>query len=211
MTFPKLTYEEYEAGGLDAHDFYKIHNGFTAVIEDGWVKDKSDKGGETLFGISRNAHPDWKMWKKVDAAAALYPRGSLGFKRAVESDKSIFMSAARIFYADYYMPVRGDQTLQEVAMVMYDLAVHAGIKRSVKIAQRAINNVTTGKKLLDDGKLGNLTLKALCGLHSGKEVEFAKEFLRLRLAWHLVANPEYTNGFTRRVHDLWRFIFEDEM
>jgi lysozyme family protein len=211
MTFPKLTYEEYEAGGLDAYDFYKIHNGFTAIIEAGWVKDPKDKGGETLFGISRKAHPDWVMWKKVDAAAQRYPRGSAGFKKLVESDKEIFMSAARIFYADYYMPVRGDQTIQEVAMVMYDLAVHAGIKRSVKMAQRTINKMHGKKTLLDDGKLGNLTLKELLKLTSVQAVEFAKEYLQLRLAWHIAANPEYTKGFTRRVHDLWRFIFEDEM
>ena len=211
MSFPSLTFEEFEEGGLDEYDFYLIHNNFTARIEAGWVNDPHDKGGETLFGISRKANQDWPVWALVDSIAEHYPKGSTRFKQKVESNKEFFLSAARIFFADYYLPVHADETQQEMAMVMYDLAVHAGVKRSVKMAQRTINKMHGGTLLIEDGRLGALTRKELVKLPSIQVETFAKEYLRLRLAWHIKANPEYTKGFTRRVHDLWRFIFEDEM
>ena len=34
--------------------------------EGGYVDDPEDRGGETICGISRNAHPNWKGWETVD-------------------------------------------------------------------------------------------------------------------------------------------------
>ena len=34
--------------------------------EGGYVDDPDDKGGETICGISRVHHPDWRGWVQID-------------------------------------------------------------------------------------------------------------------------------------------------
>lgn len=206
-------YETYVAGGISSMPFYTIHNGFTCEIEAGWVNDKKDKGGETLFGISRVSNPRWAVWPKVDELGAKFGKGTMAFKTNVEANGEFFISAARLFYAKYFMAIRLDEFEDRVACVMYDLAVHAGTERAIIMAQRTYNIVMPHKKPLhDDGVYGPLTRGAMLEMVDGLvETEFAKVYLQERLKWHKRANPEYTKAFTDRCHNLWRFLFGNEM
>ena len=44
----------------------KIAEAKTLKWEGGYCNIPGDKGGETIFGIARNMHPDLKLWKDVD-------------------------------------------------------------------------------------------------------------------------------------------------
>ena len=46
-------------------DFTKAINP-VLVSEGGYVDDPDDRGGETVRGISRKHHPDWRGWIQVD-------------------------------------------------------------------------------------------------------------------------------------------------
>ena len=41
----------------------KIAEAKTLKWEGGYCNVAGDKGGETIFGIARNMHPDLKLWK----------------------------------------------------------------------------------------------------------------------------------------------------
>ena len=43
----------------------KIAEAKTLKWEGGYCNIPGDKGGETIFGIARNMHPDLKLWSNV--------------------------------------------------------------------------------------------------------------------------------------------------
>jgi len=97
-----------------------------------------DRGGMTFAGISRIAWPDWTGWLLIDGGETTGPR----------IEAMVYQ-----FYKDNYWDVikGGEIAFQNVAFMIYDFAVNAGIKVSVKIAQKIV-----GAK--DDGILGPKTL-----------------------------------------------------
>lgn len=97
--------------------------------EGGLVDDPRDPGGLTNFGISQRAYP------KVDI------RGLTKLK------------AAEIYHADYWLPIRGDELPEAVAIVLFDMAVNMGKDRAVRLLQRALN-------IPQDGMLGPRTIAA---------------------------------------------------
>lgn len=200
-----LPFASYEKAGLTNDVFFLIHNGFTQYVEGGYSNDKNDSGGETLFGLSRVNNPDWKCWPKIDKIAAVLGRGSKRFKREVENNEEFYLSACRIFMGKYFMPLQCDKFSLPTAACMYDLGIHGGPKRSIKIAQKSCCKM--GIKLDDDGVLGPLTLGAMLQLDSN---DLAKWMLRKRLAWHRKVSPHYINAFTDRVCNLWSFCFQNE-
>jgi len=101
-----------------------------------YTNDPKDAGGETKWGISKNAHPD------VDIK-------SLTYKQAVD-----------IYRQDYYDPYYDLIMSENVAYKVYDTGVYSGRKTAVKMLQRTIRQ-QTGLTLRMDGRIGPLTLTAL--------------------------------------------------
>lgn len=97
--------------------------------EGGLVDDPRDPGGLTNFGISQRAYPD------VDI------RGLTKMK------------AAEIYHRDYWLPIRGDELPEPVAIVLFDMAVNMGVDRAVRLLQRSL-------RLPQDGLLGPRTIAA---------------------------------------------------
>ena len=97
---------------VDIEGGYKLH-----TVE-------GDRGGMTYAGIARNAWSDWPGWAKIDA-------GDMGVD---------LRNMVAEFYREYFWDkIRGDQILfSGVAFVIYDFAVNAGVKTSVKIAQEIV-------------------------------------------------------------------------
>lgn len=97
--------------------------------EGGLVDNPNDPGGLTNFGISQRAYPD------VDIRA-------LTRNQAME-----------IYERDYWLPIRGDELPEPVAIVLFDMAVNMGRDRAVRLLQRALN-------IPQDGLLGPRTVAA---------------------------------------------------
>lgn len=102
---------------------------FVLLQEDGYVNDPRDPGGETKYGISKKAFPD------LDIA-------SLTVTQAKE-----------IYRKQYWNAVQADELPPGVGLMVFDLAVNAGVHRSIILLQRAC-------KVAEDGVLGPLTLEA---------------------------------------------------
>jgi lysozyme family protein len=81
--------------------------------EGGYVNDPKDPGGETNWGISKRAYPQLDI-------------------RALTRD-----DARRIYRADFWDRVHGDEMYDGVAFQTFDFAVNSGIETAVRYLQRA--------------------------------------------------------------------------
>lgn len=99
-----------------------------------------DRGGMTYAGIARNAWPKWPGWVKIDAG---------------EMDGEL-TGLVRTFYKDHFWDkIRGDGiTAQQVAYHMFAFAVNAGLKTSVRMAQRIVGATP-------DGIFGDMTFQRI--------------------------------------------------
>lgn len=117
--------------------------------EGGYVNDPDDPGGETIFGISYRAHPDWGGWPVLHEFGAAHP--------------DLLDRARDLYYQDYWRPIYGDDIIyQPHANELFDSAVNTGIQQAVRFCQRALNLMNrNGTKWMDievDGIMGPKTL-----------------------------------------------------
>ena len=105
---------------------------------------KNDRGGQTYAGIARTKNPHWPGWAYIDKGE--FPPANL----------------VRDFYrAEFWDRIRGDDLAStEVAGMVFDFAVNAGVSVAVKLAQ-IVAGVTP------DGKAGPKTVAALDAVDPG--------------------------------------------
>jgi lysozyme family protein len=114
---------------LKAFDYLMYHEG-------GYVKDPSDAGGETKFGISKRSYPHLNI-------------------RDLTRDQ-----VRQIYFVDFWMKARCEEIVDEnIAIKFFDLAVHCGIPQAVKLLQRALR--AAGANVVEDGIIGPITSKAI--------------------------------------------------
>lgn len=112
-----------------------------------YSNDKTDKGGETLYGISRNKHPNWEGWKIVD----LYKKAS-NFPENMRRDVKL-LSLKNIFYKSlFYDPIKADEIQDELLTLhVFDFGVTSGTVTAIKYLQKVAG-------ALADGVIGAKTL-----------------------------------------------------
>lgn len=100
-----------------------------------------DRGGMTFGGIARKFHPSWGGWVIIDTAGANDPQ---------------LADLVKSFYRVNFWDRIGGNGLHSdvVAFSVFDFAVNAGVKTSVRLAQLAVNESA-------DGIMGPQTQKAL--------------------------------------------------
>ncbi len=105
---------------------------FTKLIgnEGGYVNDPRDAGGETKYGISKRSYP------QLDIAALTLDQ------------------AKAIYRRDYWDRMHADGLPANVAMQVFDGAVHSGIETSLRWLQKAVG-------VAQDGVVGKITLSAI--------------------------------------------------
>ncbi|MDR2781648.1 MAG: hypothetical protein LBB21_04325 [Holosporaceae bacterium] len=119
----------YSSKFLKAFEYLMYHEG-------GYVNDKQDAGGETKYGISKRSYPH------------------LDIKNLTQDQ------ARQIYFADFWMKSKCEDIVDEnVAIKLFDLAVHAGIPQAVKLIQRALRATET--QVVEDGIIGPATLAAI--------------------------------------------------
>lgn len=118
--------------------------------EGGYVNDKRDSGGETKYGISKRAYPD------------------LDIKNLTKKQ------ASEIYRKDYWNKIRGDNLPFGVALVLFDMAVNMGVKRSIKFLQHVVNTRA-------DGIFGDRTLE---GTYHLSPQYIAEELTKKRILYY---------------------------
>ncbi len=103
-----------------------------------------------------------------------------------------------IYYKDYFSLIHGDKLQLPLAMVAFDAAVNAGVKRSIVWLQQSV-------KLSADGICGKQTLSALI---SGNTNGISREALARRLDFYMKSKKwdAFGLGWTMRVIKLAQAI-----
>lgn len=144
----------------------------TVGVEGGYVNDPADPGGETRYGISKRAHPD------VDI-------------------KSLTLDQARdIYRRDYWQAASCDSMPERIGHLVFDCAVHHGVRVAIKLLQRAL-------KVADDGEFGPITRGTLTARDTNETADLlmAQRMLYLMTcsAW-----PTYKLGWAKRCFSVAR-------
>jgi len=152
---------------------------FTLAQEAGFSDTPADPGnwtgGVVGHGVLRGT--------KFGISAAAYP--------AVDIAQLTEAQAADIYQRDYFTPLQGEALKPALAMVAFDAAVNAGLRRSVVWLQLAAG-------LKGDGVMGAQTLAALAAADASA---VAREALARRLTFY-TQTPDWSQfglGWTRRV------------
>jgi lysozyme family protein len=132
------------------------------VFEGGWVDDVRDPGGETYCGISRRANPSWVGWATLDG---LRKRGHKPQGQVFPGLSSLVAQRYRLRYWETF---RGDDVAlvsDDLAVEMFNHAVHCGVGRAVEFLQRGLNVLNDRGRLWPDiavdGAMGVRTMHAL--------------------------------------------------
>lgn len=138
---------------------------FVLRQEGGYVNDPRDPGGETNFGISRKAFPNEDI---------------RGMTR---------MRACEIYRKHYWNAVRADEMPDGIGFMVFDLAVNAGVRRSIELLQRACG-------ICEDGILGPVTMEAAQHVSPSALGAVRAEFYRTLPTFHI-----YGAGWIRRTNE----------
>lgn len=137
----------------------------------GYTNDPADKGGETKFGIAKNANPGINI-KKM----------SWGMAKAVYEQK-------------YWKAAKCDQLPGNLAIAVFDAAVHHGPGNAAKFLQRAVG-------VEDDGVIGPMTLKAV--MVAIPKVDVVGKFMdeRRKFMTKIPDSKKFINGWLARCDDV---------
>lgn len=171
------------------------------VIEGMYSNDKNDPGGETVFGLTRKADPNWQGWKTVDQY-----RGKTGFPKNLPYDVLRAM-AAPYYKAKYWDYAKLDQFPPDLAYEVFDQSVNIGNGMAIRHLQRALNilnhNGNDYPDLIEDGIFGPNTLNAvLKNKNPDAVVKYMNAFQGQYYADLAKKNPKFetfTNGWGKRI------------
>ena len=136
---------------------YKI----TMKNEGGYVNDKDDRGGETFKGIARKYHPTWSGWELVDSM-----KSKPQFPSCALNSTVIQLHVDKFYKSNFWdVNLLDEFTSQMVANEMFDTGVNMGVQTAAKFLQITLNKLnkvgSLYPNLVEDGKIGNNTIKSL--------------------------------------------------
>ncbi len=138
-------------------DFLTAFN-ITNKNEGGYSNNPSDSGGETYGGVSRNNWPNWAGWKLIDQHKET--RGVAGINQTMAENPFMQQYLEQFYKQNFWNPLQLDEFEdQQLANAVYDFGVNAGVGRSAKFLQEAVDQ--NGVNITIDGKIGNHTIDAV--------------------------------------------------
>ena len=146
--------------------------------EGGFVNHKSDPGGMTNLGVTRQA---WEM--------------HVGHAVEEADMRALTPDVVTPFYKkSYWDKVKGDALPSGVDYAVFDIAVNSGVARAGRILQQALG-------LIDDGIIGPNTLAAMNGKNSQDLIKKICD-IRLTFMQRLPTWPTFGRGWAKRVADV---------
>jgi lysozyme family protein len=162
----------YSSKFLKAFDYVMMHEG-------GYSNDHNDAGGETKFGISKRSYPQLNI-------------------KDLTRDQT-----RQIYFVDFWQKGKYEKIEDEnIAMKLFDLAVHTGIPQASRLIQRALR--AAGTQVVEDGIIGPITLKAINEADSTDLLAALKSEAAGYYRLIANANPsqqKFIDGWLRRAYD----------
>lgn len=176
----------YEVGGFWNLETPGVREGLIATAAQrkacGYTNDPTDRGGETKFGVAKNANPDLNI-TTLD-----------------------WEGAKRIYMKRYWYPADCEDIaaygLPRLALLHFDGAVNHGVGRACVFLQKAIGAEP-------DGDIGPATLQVLSSVD---ELVTIDKICQLRADFYrnIVANDssqgKYLNGWMRRIDEIKEYL-----
>jgi lysozyme family protein len=171
----------YEVGGFWNVDAPGARDG-TNKRNSGYVNDPDDAGGETKYGIAKNANPD------VDIA-------NLDWEGAKE-----------IYYKKYWLAAKCDKMNGRVAVLHFDGAVNHGVGRAAKFLQRAAGVEDDGA--IGPGTLGAVAAKDpidLCNSICDQRAKFYDDIIKNK-----PSQEKFRKGWMRRIDEMREYTTDPD-
>lgn len=167
----------YEVGGFWDLDATGARDGTNAKAC-GYVNDPVDPGGETKYGIAKNANPTVDI-KHLD-----------------------WEGAKAIYFAHYWLTAKCDKMDNRVAVLHFDGAVNNGVGQAAKFLQRAVGAVADGA--IGPATLALLNAKDSRDV-CNDICDQREQFYRNIVAAH-PEQSKYLNGWLRRISEMRAFV-----
>lgn len=140
----------------------------------GYVNDPVDPGGETKYGIAKNANP------------------------SVNIEKLTWDDAKNIYYNKYWLPAKCDKLNGRIAMLHFDSSVNHGLSRAAKFLQRAVGVDDDG--VIGPDTLAAVATKSpidVCNAICDQRVKFYNDIVKNK-----PTQAKYLAGWLRRVDEM---------
>ena len=194
---------------------------FSMSAEGAYSYRQADTGLQTYKGISRKWNPKWVGWVIVDKALEKYPELKIPYKKPPASihklnfelnvNEELEYLIYDFYYENYYKKVSADRIGGKLAVVLFDMAVLSGFKRSGKTLQKCLN-IHFKTSLVIDSQVGSGTLKVLNEVIGSKGLDLVVDKLiyefkdNLIEASKLEGNEENYDGWMNRISHLSNYL-----
>ena len=194
---------------------------FTMSAEGAYSYREADTGLQTYKGISRKWNPKWVGWAIVDKALEKYPELKIPYKKPPASihklnfelnvNEELEYLIYDFYYENYYTKCGAWNIGGKLAVVLFDMAVISGYKRSSKTLQKTLN-LHFKTNLVVDSQVGSGTIKVLNVVLEGKGLNIVLEKLiyeykdNLIEASKLEGNEENYDGWMSRIADIKKYV-----
>ena len=144
----------------------------------GYVNDPLDAGGETKFGVAKNANPDLNI-------------------------KTLTWDQAKdVYYRRYWLASKCDKLNGRYAALHFDIAVNHGVTRAAIFLQRALGVVDDGIiGPITLGKAEEAEVFDLCNNVCDQRKRYYEDIIRNK-----PSQEKYRNGWMRRCEELRNFV-----
>lgn len=131
------------------------------ILREGvYSNDPDDRGGETVYGIARNRHPEWEGWSVIDEKKQIF-----GFPELLYNLNELYYKVYDFYKQEFWDKLKLDEfnhlMLQEE---LFDTAVNQGVQKAANYLQIALNLLNNGQKhypdINIDGNIGQRTIGA---------------------------------------------------
>jgi lysozyme family protein len=167
----------YEVGG-----FWKLTPDVEAGLIDtpeqrkavGYTIDPTDRGGETKFGVAKNANPD------------------------LDITNLTWAQAKDVYYGRYWVPGKCEEMPARVAVLHFDGCVNHGVGRAAKFLQRALGVEDDGA--IGNGTLSALAAQdeiSVCNAICDQRAKFYDAIIA-----HDPSQSKYRKGWMRRIEEM---------
>lgn len=194
---------------------------FTMAAEGAYSYRQADTGLQTYKGISRKWNPKWIGWVIVDKALEKYPELKIPYKKPPASihklnfelnvNEELEYLIYDFYYENYYTKCGAWNIGGKLAVVLFDMAVLSGYKRSGKTLQKMCN-IWFKTNLIIDSQVGATTIKVLNEVIKGKGLDIVVDKLiyeyqdNLTEASKLEDNAKFLQGWMNRISHLSNYL-----
>lgn len=194
---------------------------FTMNSEGAYSYREADTGLQTYKGISRKWNPKWIGWAIVDKALEKYPELKIPYKKPPASihklnfelnvNEELEYLIYDFYYENYYTKCGAWNIGGKLAVVLFDMAVLSGYKRSGKTLQKTLN-LHFKTSLVVDAVIGSGTIKVLNEVIQDKGLEAVLDRLIYEMKDNLVeasklnGNVVFLAGWMNRVEHIRKYV-----